>query len=298
VQGLLVPGSTGEGWEMTDEDIREVLSIVLDAAGETSQYVLVGVLKTNVEAVLECIESTLGWLRARTNCRDDTSALARSRVVGFTVCPPKGADLSQPQLVEALERVLELRLPTALYQLPQVTENELSSSSVQTLAERHQNFYLWKDTSGQDRVATAAADLGGVFLVRGAEGEYARWTKAAGGPYNGFLLSTANVFAQQLHEILAGLSAGRMDDAVVIAERVASVVRATFELVGDFPTGNPFTNANKVLDHLMAFGAAAPRREPPLLYCGMRLPAEFIQAASDTLRQYQLSPVRGYLEAS
>ncbi len=294
VRGLLVPGSTGEGWEMTDGDIRDVLAAVLDAVAETSQYVLVGVLKTDIEAVLACIDSTLHWLRGRTGCGQNADAMARSRVVGFTVCPPKGSALSQSELMEALRRVLDLALPTALYQLPQVTENELSRATVATLAERYPNFYLWKDTSGQDRVAQAGLDLGGVFLVRGAEGAYAQWTKPAGGPYDGFLLSTANVFARQLHEILVCLSSGRSDEAMAIAERVSSAVKAAFELVDGFPAGNPFTNANKVLDHLMAFGSTAPDREPPLLYSGVRLPAEFIQAATNSLCEHQLMPDRGY----
>jgi hypothetical protein len=34
----------------------------------------------------------------------------------------------------------------------------------------------------------------GVTLLRGAEGDYAQWSKAHGGAYDGFLLSTANAF--------------------------------------------------------------------------------------------------------
>jgi hypothetical protein len=32
VKGVLVPGSTGEGWEMSDADIQHLLAVVLDAA--------------------------------------------------------------------------------------------------------------------------------------------------------------------------------------------------------------------------------------------------------------------------
>jgi hypothetical protein len=43
------------------------------------------------------------------------------------------------------------------------------------------------------------ADVG---LLRGAEGRYARWSKAHSGPYDGFLLSSANSFPAQLAAIL------------------------------------------------------------------------------------------------
>jgi len=167
---------------------------------------------------------------------------------------------------------------------------------VQMLAARYPQFYLFKDTSGKDRVAQSNLNCDGVFLVRGAEGDYARWTKAAGGPYDGFLLSTANVFARELDAVLQLQDQGQRDAAEVLAARLSRVVEGCFELVRGFPTGNAFANANKVLDHLMAHGEAGRRREPPLLYSGARLPATFVDSAAGLLRQNGLMPVRGYLE--
>jgi hypothetical protein len=48
MKGLLVPGSTGEGWEMSDADSRNLLSIILDIAQALNIPVLVGVLKTDM----------------------------------------------------------------------------------------------------------------------------------------------------------------------------------------------------------------------------------------------------------
>src|SRR4051812_28554948 len=45
VKGILVPGSTGEGWEMSDADIQRLLGIVLDSARDARIRVLIGVLK-------------------------------------------------------------------------------------------------------------------------------------------------------------------------------------------------------------------------------------------------------------
>src|SRR5512137_396370 len=40
VKGALVPGSTGEGWEMTESDIQELVAMVLEVARATGIRVL------------------------------------------------------------------------------------------------------------------------------------------------------------------------------------------------------------------------------------------------------------------
>jgi dihydrodipicolinate synthase/N-acetylneuraminate lyase len=295
VKGVLVPGSTGEGWEMNDEDIRQLLEVILDIAKETDIRVLVGVLKTDVSSVLESIDATLTFLKHRTGINNIEEALLASNVVGFTVCPPKGSQLSQSALADALTEVAGRGLPLAVYQLPQVTGNELTAETIQTLASRFPGFYLFKDTSGTDRVALSNIDFHDVFLVRGAEGDYHRWLKNNGGPYDGFLLSTANVFAAQLTAIQSMLDEGQADKAAMLSGRLSRVIAGCFKMLEDFPAGNAFTNANKVLDHLMAFGEKGLHRDPPLLYSGVRLPTKFIEQAADLLHQEELFPVRGYL---
>ena len=283
VKGILVPGSTGEGWEMTDSDIRGLLDVVLDAAATAGIRVLIGVLKTSVDEMLACLDA-LEPLRAH------------PAVVGVTICPPKGSDLSQQALFDGLAQVLARGWPTALYQLPQVTQNELAPETVAALAAEFANVILFKDTSGEDHVAQSGLDFGGVFLVRGAEkGGYARWPRTNGGPYDGFLLSTANVFAPQLSEILRLLEIGQHATAEALSDKLVAVVSATFALVAEFPHGNAFANANKVLDHWMAHGEAAQVVEPPLLYSGVRLPRSFITDGGELLKTHELLPQDGYL---
>jgi len=94
-----------------------------------------------------------------------------------------------------------------------VTENTMSPGLVAGLAALHSNFILFKDTSGADAVALSGENLHGVFLVRGAEGNYSRWLKEAGGPYDGFLLSTANCFGRELVQIIKDVGAGRRQAA-------------------------------------------------------------------------------------
>jgi dihydrodipicolinate synthase/N-acetylneuraminate lyase len=283
VKGVLVPGSTGEGWEMTDSDIHTLLSIVLDAAAAAGIRVLIGVLKTAIDDMLACLES-LEPLRTHPG------------VAGVTICPPKGSELSQEALHAGLAQVLARGWPTALYQLPQVTQNELAPETVAALAAEFANVILFKDTSGDDRVAQSGLDFGGVFLVRGAEkGGYAPWPKSAGGPYDGFLLSTANVFAPELSELLRLLDSGQKAAAEALSQKLEAVVSAAFALVAELPQGNAFANANKVLDHCRAYGNAALDHPAPLLYGGMRLPQHLVAEGSTLLQAQGLLPERGYL---
>jgi dihydrodipicolinate synthase/N-acetylneuraminate lyase len=223
------------------------------------------------------------------------AALMAARVVGFTVCPASGAELSQQQICEGLTAVLELGYPTAIYQLPQVTQNELSAECTAHLAVDYPNFYLFKDTSGEDRVARAGLDYHGVFLVRGAEGEYHRWPRSNGGCYDGFLLSSANCFARELAALANLLAAGQIEPAAALSGRIERVVLGCFDIVGDFPAANPFTNANKIMDHVLAYGQDGLREPPPYLRAGRQLPAEFVEQAYELMKREELAPERGYL---
>ncbi len=295
VQGLLIPGSTGEGWDLDDARVRELLTVTTQAAREWGAKLLIGVLRRDLDSMLAVIQSTVNWLCDETGKATGTTAMLAANVVGFTVCPPTGPGLSQETIRESLAAVLELGHPTALYQLPQVTQNEMAPECVAELAANYPNFYLLKDTSGADRVVLSGVDLQGVFLVRGAEGQYSRWARAAGGPYDGFLLSTANCFARELAEVMDMATAGHVDDAARLAQRIENAVEACFLLVRDFPAANPFTNANKIVDHVMAYGAGAWNQDPPYLHNGQQLPAELVKQAEEILQQQDLTPPYGYL---
>ena len=45
VKGIMLPGSTGEGWDMTEVQIRELLTVVLRLARPLDLRVLIGVLR-------------------------------------------------------------------------------------------------------------------------------------------------------------------------------------------------------------------------------------------------------------
>lgn len=279
VKGFLIPGSTGDGWEMSDAEIRELLGFVTPEMEKLGLHLLIGVLKTDADAAKRAVQESA----------------ARTGQSAFTVCPPKGADLPQATIRDALADILALGFPTALYQLPQVTQNEMSPETLADLAARFPNFILFKDTSGADRVANSGQDFGGVFLVRGAEGSYATWLKSGGGPYDGFLLSTANCFGRELHRVIELLKSGQRDEAQRLSDRLSAVVKEVFALVAGLPDGNAFANANKAMDHYFAHGPQAASVTPPRLHAGSRLPVEVIHQAGAALERHGFMPSTGYL---
>lgn len=295
VKGLLVPGSTGDGWQLSDTEARTLLDLLADEAKPRGLQLLVGVLKTTTAGVLAALQQHMAWLRQRAPdaAAGDADVLRASGVCGFTVCPPQGEHLTQPELLAALDAVLATGLPIALYQLPQVTGNEMAPQTVAALADRHANLLMLKDTSGADRVA--AAGFRQAFLVRGAEGGYSRHLALAGGDYDGFLLSTANVFGPQLAELIGHVQAGRQPEADALSARIEAVADAVFGAAAALPYGNAFTNANKALDHYMAHGPEAGRIAGPRLHSGHQLPAGLIEQAGQALRTHGLMPQRGYL---
>lgn len=294
VRGFLVPGSTGEGWDMSAEEAREVVAFMLDEARAVGGHLLVGVLASTADDAVRRVEDSLAWLRRRTGERDPLASLARSSACGFTVCPPSGSGLGQDRIRSGLEEVLSLGVPAALYQLPQVTQNEMSPATVAALAARFPGFYLFKDSSGADRVADSG--FREAFLLRGAEGGYAGHLAAGGGRYDGFLLSTANCFARQLGGMIDDLRAGRRDEAEAVSRRLTAVWEELFEPASRVGDGNAFTNANKAMDHFLAHGPGAARLAPPRLHSGKRLPVALVDAAGAALARAGLMPASGYLE--
>ena len=294
VRGYLIPGSTGDAWQLGDAEVRELLDFAIAESSERRFALLIGVLKATTSDMLANLESTVAWLRERTGAASDEECFRRASVCGFTVCPPTGADLSQDEIRTDLDRVLATGRPISLYQLPQITGNEMTPETVSWLAARHPNFLLFKDTSGADRVA--AAGFRDVFMVRGAEGDYSRHLAMNGGAYDGFLLSTANCFGPQFARMIDDLQQGRLEQADELSRRIALLAGEVFDAAAKLPYGNAFTNANKAIDHFMAHGPLAAQVPGPRLHSGHPLPADLIALAGAALAHHRLMPTQGYLD--
>lgn len=288
VRGFMLPGSTGEGWELSGAEALDLVAFMAEELRLAGGHLLVGALRPTASETLRAMEQVLARLG-----EDALAAPPRSAVAGFTVCPPTGADLEQDALRAGLERILALGAPMSLYQLPQVTRNELAPATAAALAARHPELYLLKDTSGDDRIARAG--FRDVFLVRGAEGNYARHLAGNGGAYDGFLLSTANCFGRQLARMIQDVRVGRIAEAERFSATLTALTREVFDAAGKVGYGNAFTNANKALDHWFAHGPDAARVPAPRLHSGRRLPQELVALAGAVLRKHGLTPEGGYL---
>jgi dihydrodipicolinate synthase/N-acetylneuraminate lyase len=295
VRGFLIPGSTGDGWELTRAERREVLAIGLEQAQQLNAQVLIGALHPDSGQALNLIREDLDWVQSWMGERDLAKAMGQAHICGFTICPRRGEHLTQDEIRESLASVLELGLPTAIYQLPQVTRNEMSAELAAGLARDYENFIFFKDTSGSDAVALSRESLSSVFTARGAEGGYARWLKAGHGPYDGFLLSSANCFARELQQVIADVSAGRLETAQALSDRVTAAVTEILRLASGLQHGNAFANGNKAIDHFFAHGPEAATLPPPRLHAGSSLPVDLIRATEEILFREKLMPRKGYL---
>ncbi|MBS3733068.1 MAG: dihydrodipicolinate synthase family protein, partial [Desulfobacterales bacterium] len=292
VPAVLAPGSTGDGWEMDNEEADALLAFLTEEARRQNFSLLTGVLRTETGAVVPAIHALLDRFTGGSN---DPAALTARNICGFTVTPPKGAELAQTLIHEELDAAARTGVPIALYQLPQITENEMNPETVNSLVSRYPNIYLMKDTSGEDRVACSGKNLSNLWLVRGAEGDYAKWAKSGGGYYDGFLLSTANCFAEQLAAMLDHLDKGRTDEAQTFSDRVSRVIRKVFDAAAPLPFGNPFTNANKAIDHHFAWGEKTGDQPAPMTHSGNRLPDSLLVFARDQLRAEGFDIGTGYM---
>jgi len=295
IKAYLIPGTTGDGWEMSEEEIRQLLAFDLDMAETLNIQILVGVLKTDAEAARQSMVDTLAWLKERAGIRENEEIVGKTRVCGFAVCAPRGKNLSQEKIYRALVPILELPVPVALYQLPQVTENEISPETVFKLAAEFSNFYLLKDSSGYDRVVLSGLELNGVYLLRGAEGNYPKWLRINDGKYDGFLLGSANCFAKELNSVIQSLSTGNLNTAQELSEKITGVADEVSKCAVNLSAGNPFANANKAIDHFFAYGSEAINVAPPRIHSGGRLPKDIIKIAGDALTRFGLMPSNGYL---
>jgi len=295
VKGFLMPGSTGDGWELKERQTRQVIDIALAQAQNLEFSLLIGILKPNAQAALEAIEQIVEHIKSQTSESDALLALKKARVCAFALCPPSGRDVQQEDMVFAFSALLETGLPIALYQLPQITKNEVSAGTIKELADRFPNLVLFKDSSGSDRVILSGKDLGGLFRVRGAETDYCKWLDGSRVRYDGFLLSTANCFAGELARMIELCQAGKAKESKQISDRLSAIILEVFQVVSPIRIGNAFANANKAMDHLFAFGSKAMDAPPPRLYDGSSIPLEIMRRTAEVLARHDVLPRNGYL---
>ncbi len=286
VRQFLLGGSTGDGWNLDPQQSNDLVSFAAhEAYWPRGLRFLIGVLAASTPEVIRRATAVVGRL-------GDGRAPG---FVGVAVCPPVKPGATQEEIREHYARLCSvIHVPVAVYQLPQVTGCRIAPETFARLVGDHANIFLFKDSGGTDEVAKAGQGLDGVVLVRGAEGRYVESLKSAGGAYDGLLLSTANVFAYSLRNLVDMAAAGERDVALRVSSRLTRLVERIFGIVRACPSGNPFSNANRAVDHLVAHGAYWSRVEPPMLFDGSRLPTEILEAVAAVYDEEEGIPEQGY----
>ncbi|WP_457558517.1 dihydrodipicolinate synthase family protein [Candidatus Harpocratesius sp.] len=295
INSFLIPGSTGDGWEINFEEYKQILQFIFkDFTPKCEINVLIGLLRTEPEEMQKFLDYAIQFLHEN-NIKTDIDQYTPSRFKGFVLCAPKGKDLSQDEISKVIIPILEKNYPIVLYQLPQITENELSPTLISELAAKYPNFYMMKDSSGQDKVANAGLDYHGVVLLRGAEADYHKHLKASGGVYDGFLLSTGNTFAKELRLIVDNILSGEISKAEAESISLTQVINKVFEIAAKIPFGNAFTNSNKLLDHIFAYGNEWLKAERPLTHAGENLSEDTLLKVDKILKNSPYYPKKGYI---
>lgn len=270
VKQFLLAGSTGDGWDMNDEQLADIASFAATDvfAGTT---VVVGALGRTTEDVVR---------RARVI---EDSALAKQSAgavfAGLTICPPVDAQADQARIIAHYEQVLsQTSAPVQMYELPQVTGCSMNAQTVRTVAKTGR-VTMFKDTSGKDAVASDGVD--GVRLVRGAEGDYFEALQEKG--YDGLLLSSGNIFGPTLRRIVELHAAGSAEHGRDLARVLEAAIAALFNAATAIEFSNPFSNVSRGVDHLLAYGGGWREAPMPLAHSGDRLPEAVLAQFAERL---------------
>lgn len=296
----MVGGSTGDGWDIDDRQFAQLLAASCDdEVAELQGRTLYALLGPTTDAVLNRLHALHAALGTSPTAplRENLERLVERGVVGICIAPPIGDDLDQLTIAHHVEEIGRFaRMPIALYEIPQVTGNRIAAETFQALVASHEEIILFKDSSGEDRLAGESSMLDSPVLVRGFESDYAASLRAGGGDYDGLLLSSANVFGSELVAIVRATLSGHLDAANRHAQALQTRVAACFDTVASVPVGNAFANANRVVDHVMAYGRRVGEVAPPTLFDGSTMGTEIVDAVASILDRDGLRPDTGYLD--
>jgi len=96
VKGFLIPGSTGDGWELTEEETLQVAEFAAQTRNKKDIHLLLGLLRPDVAGVKETLAAMQGRNIFHLSENKGAELLISPRhICGITVCPPRGKVLSQ-----------------------------------------------------------------------------------------------------------------------------------------------------------------------------------------------------------
>lgn len=283
---FLLASSTGDGWDLDPPQFNDLLAFARhESYWPHDARFLVGSLgRTTTDVVRrgQAIRSKLGENQAPS-------------FAGIGVAPPVAPGATQEEIREHYRRAArDVNLPVAVYQVPQVTGCRIEPGTLAAIIDEHPNVIAFKDSSGTDAVADADLELGGLLLLRGVEGGYARSLKCGGGAYDSLLLGSANVMPYSLRSVIEMAVMGEFDLADRHAKHIEELLDRLLDAVSYCRTGNISSSVNRAVDHLLAHGMYWKDVEPPVTFDGSRMPREVIHQVATIYNEDAGIPERGY----
>ncbi len=271
-RGVLVPGSTGDGWVLSQELQEDLVRFFIRGFGYGRFSMMIGALKPTAEETIASVKRWCEILSEESGKEDPAEAMQDLDVKAFVFCVPAGMGSRDAQIRE-MSKVLDLGLPMAFYQLPLVTGVTVDPEVVAELADRYGNLIVAKDSGGKDEMARSGLLGDRLMLLRGAEGDPSCMILGETPIYDGLLLSTVNCFAREHRDLMDGRRtyAG-----------YGNVIEEVFGAVTD-PVSNAFSDAVRAISWAKAYGTEAERTA---CYCfnGEKLSPELIAKAFASLR--------------
>ncbi len=271
-RGVLVPGSTGDGWVLSQALQEDLVRFFLKGFGFGRFSMMIGALKPAAEETIASVRRWCEILSEESGKADPFEAMQDLDVKAFVFCVPAGISSRDDQLRE-MSKVLDSGLPMAFYQLPLVTGVTVDPEVVAELADRYSNLIVAKDSGGKDEMAKSGLLKDRLMLLRGAEGDPSGMILGDKSVYDGLLLSTVNCFAKEHRDLMDG------------SRTYAGYGNVIEEVFGDVtdPVSNAFSDAVRAISWAKAYGAEA---EEVACYCfnGKNLSPELIGKAFTSLR--------------
>ena len=270
-KGVLVPGSTGDGWVLSREKQEDIVRLFLKGFGFGRFSMMIGALKPSAD---ETIASIVRWceiLCEESGKKDPSEAMNDLDVKAFVFCVPAGEDNRDMQIQE-MSRILDLGLPMAFYQLPLVTGVTVDPAVIRELADKYDNLIIAKDSGGKDEMALSRILGDRLMLLRGAEGDPSEMILGDSPVYDGLLLSTVNCFAREHSDLMNGRRS---------YSGYGTVIGEVFDAVTE-PVSNAFSDAVRAICWAKKYGAYACTTD---CYCynGEKLPPGLIAKAFDSI---------------
>jgi dihydrodipicolinate synthase/N-acetylneuraminate lyase len=271
-RGVLIPGSTGDGWVLSQEKQEALVRFFLNGFPFGRFSVMIGALKPTAGETIAAINRWCEILCEVSGLSTPMEAMQALDVKAFVFCVPAGIQDRATQLRE-MGRILALGLPMAFYQLPVVTGVTVDAAVIAELAGKYDNLIIAKDSGGKDEMAKSGLLAKRLMLFRGAEGDPRDMLRGESPLYDGLLLATVNCFARELSELVE--SGGTYDGYGEVICKMFSAV--------DHPVSNTFSDAVRAICHAQEYRERAADI-PCYCYNGDTLPADLIDTAFTCLR--------------